>query len=101
MTTGPAHWEISFRQRAIENQIYMVGTAAAQNPDAGYVGYGHSIITDPWGRVLMQMGTDDCSSVDEIDIDYIETVRARLPLMSARRTDLYSLDEIKTKGDKL
>ena len=91
MTTGPAHWELGFRQRAIENQVYMVGTAAAQDPEAGYIGYGHSIITDPWGKVVMQMDEKEGSTVTEIDLDYIEEVRAKLPFMSARRTDIYSL----------
>lgn len=91
MTTGPAHWETAFRQRAIENQVYMVGTADAQNPDAGYLSYGHSIITDPWGRVLMQMDEHECCNITEIDLDYVEEVRQRLPLLSARRTDVYDL----------
>lgn len=93
MTTGPAHWELSFRQRAVENQVFMVGTATAQSPDAGYVSYGHSIITDPWGSVLMQMDTWEGSAVTEIDLDYIDDVKKRLPLMSARRTDIYTLEE--------
>ena len=79
MTTGPAHWELGFRQRAIENQIYMVGTAAAQDPEASYKGYGHSIITDPWGRVLMQMDEKEGHNITEIDLDYVEEVRSRLP----------------------
>ena len=91
MTTGPAHWETAFRQRAIENQLYMVGTADAQNPDAGYLSYGHSIITDPWGRVLMQMDEKEGCNITEIDLDYVEEVRQRLPLLSARRTDVYGL----------
>lgn len=91
MTTGPAHWETAFRQRAIENQIYMVGTSDAQNPDAGYLSYGHSIITDPWGRVLMQMDESECCNITEIDLDYVEEVRQRLPLLSARKTDVYDL----------
>ena len=92
MTTGPAHWELTFRQRAIENQIYMVGTAAAQSPEAGYVGYGHSIITDPWGDVVMQMDEKEGHNITEIDLDYIDEMRAKLPFMSARRTDVYSLE---------
>jgi len=91
MTTGPAHWETAFRQRAIENQVYMVGTADAQNPDAGYLSYGHSIITDPWGRVLMQMDEHECCNITVIDLDYVEEVRQKLPLLSARRTDVYDL----------
>lgn len=92
MVTGPAHWELGFRQRAVENQVYMVGTAAARDTEAGYVGYGHSIITDPWGKVLMQMDEKEGSGITEIDLDYIDEVRAKLPLLSARRTDIYSLE---------
>lgn len=51
MTTGPAHWELSFRTRALDNQIYMVGCAPARDVSAGYISWGHSIVTDPWGRV--------------------------------------------------
>lgn len=91
MTTGPAHWEIAFRQRAIENQLYMVGTAAAVTPGAEYQGWGHSIITDPWGRVLMQMDREQGSELTEIDLDYVDEVRKRLPLLSARRTDVYEV----------
>ena len=94
MTTGPAHWEISFRQRAIENQVYMVGTSAARDPEAGYVAYGHSIITDPWGQVVMQMDEKPCVNVTELDLDYIDVIRSKLPLMSARRTDVYELKEV-------
>ena len=93
MTTGPAHWELSFRQRAVENQLYMVGTAAAGDPSLGYDGYGHSIITDPWGRVLMQMDREPGANVTEIDTDYVDEIRERLPLMSARRTDVYTLSD--------
>lgn len=91
MTTGPAHWELGFRQRAIENQVYMVGTATARDPDAGYIAYGHSIITDPWGRVLMQMDEKEGHAITEIDLDYTDEVRQKLPLLSARRTDIYEL----------
>ena len=91
MTTGPAHWELGFRQRAIENQIYMVGTSSARDPEAGYIAWGHSIITDPWGDIVMQMDEKPGVEVAELDLDYIDKVRAKLPLMSARRTDVYEL----------
>lgn len=91
MTTGPAHWELGFRQRAVENQIFMVGTSTSRNPDLGYVAYGHSIITDPWGRIVMQMDEKPGVDITEIDLDYIDEVRAKLPLLSARRTDVYEL----------
>ena len=92
MTTGPAHWELGFRQRAVENQIFMVGTSAARDPEAGYVAYGHSIITDPWGEILMQMDEKPGVTVTELDLSRIDQIRAKLPLMSARRTDIYEIN---------
>ena len=94
MTTGPAHWELGFRQRAVENQVYMVGTSTARDPGAGYVSYGHSIITDPWGNILMQMDEKPGVTVTELDLDHIDVIRAKLPLLSARRTDVYELKEL-------
>ena len=91
MTTGPAHWELAFRQRAVENQLFMVGTAAARDAESGYTGYGHSIITDPWGRVLLQMDEKEGAALTEIDLDYADEVRKKLPLLQARRTDVYDL----------
>ena len=94
MTTGPAHWELGFRQRAIENQIYMVGTSTARNPESGYVAYGHSIVTDPWGDIVMELDEKEGIGFAEIDLDYIEEIRQKLPLMSARRTDIYELRQL-------
>ncbi len=91
MTTGPVHWTLGFRQRAIENQVYMVGTSAARNPEAGYVAYGHSIVTDPWGNIVMEMDEKPGIGKAVLDLDYIEEVRQKLPLLSARRTDIYEL----------
>ena len=94
MTTGPVHWELGFRQRAVENQVYMVGTSAARDTGGAYVAYGHSIITDPWGDVIMQMDEKPGVTVTEIDLDYIDTIRSKLPLLTARRTDIYELRQI-------
>ncbi len=91
MTTGPAHWEVGFRQRSIENQLYMVGTSQSRNKDSFYVAYGHSMVTDPWGRVIMEMDENEGIGFCEINLDYVDEVRQRLPLMSARRTDVYEL----------
>lgn len=94
MKTGPSHWELTFRQRAIENQVFMVGTATARRPESGYIGYGHSIITDPWGKVLMQMDEKEGSSITEIELDYIDEVKEELPLMRSRREDVYEIREV-------
>lgn len=93
MTTGPAHWELLFRQRAIDNQVYVVGTAPARDISSEYISWGHSIITDPWGEIVMQMEEKEEIHFTEIDLEKIDNVRSELPLLKHRREDVY---EVKT-----
>lgn len=92
MTTGPAHWEIMFRQRAVDNQCYMVGTSVARDTGAGYQAWGHSLLVSPWGNVIGEMDEKPGCMIHEVDLDYVEKVRRELPLLSARRTDVYELN---------
>ena len=91
VTTGPAHWELSFRTRALDNQIYMVGCAPARDVSAGYISWGHSIVTDPWGRVTGMLDENEGILLAELDMDYEEQVREELPLLKSRRKDIYQL----------
>ncbi|NLU24343.1 MAG: carbon-nitrogen hydrolase family protein [Clostridiales bacterium] len=91
MTTGPAHWELLFRQRAVDNQLFTVGVSPARDEKASYVAYGHSIVCDPWGMVLHQCGAGEEIVVTELPLERIGTVRRQLPILSARRTDLYQI----------
>lgn len=93
MTTGPAHWELSFRTRALDNQIYMVGCAPAHDVSAGYISWGHSIVTDPWGRVTGMLDENEGILLAELDMDYEEQVREELPLLKSRRKDIYQLSQ--------
>lgn len=93
MTTGPAHWELSFRTRALDNQIYMVGCAPARDITAGYISWGHSIVTDPWGRVTDMLDEKKGILLAELDMDYEEQVREELPLLKSRRKDIYQLSQ--------
>lgn len=94
MTTGPAHWELLFRQRAVDNQVFCVGTSPARDLSAGYHAWGHSIVTDPWGRVVMQMQEQEELGVVELDLDLADQIRAELPLLAHRRTDVYRLERL-------
>ena len=94
MTTGPAHWELSFRTRALDNQIYMVGCAPARDVSAGYISWGHSIFTDPWGRVIDMLDENEGILLAELDMDYEEQVREELPLLKSRRKDMYKLEKL-------
>lgn len=93
MTTGPAHWELSFRTRALDNQIYMVGCAPARDVSAGYISWGHSIVTDPWGRVTGMLDENEGILLAELDMDYEEQVREELLLLKSRRKDIYQLSQ--------
>lgn len=90
MTTGPAHWELMFRQRAVDNQLFTVGVAPARSYE-GYVSYANSMVVSPWGEVLYRADEKPALAVVEIDLAQIESVRRQLPLLSARRTDLYTI----------
>jgi predicted amidohydrolase len=84
MTTGPAHWELHFRARAVDNQVYTVGVAPARVERASYVSYGHSIVCDPWGRVLHDSGPGDVDAIVELDMSLVSSVRRQLPIRGAR-----------------
>ncbi|CAF1441290.1 unnamed protein product [Adineta steineri] len=90
--TGEAHWEILLRARAIENQCFVVAAAQVGSHNAKRESYGHSLVIDPWGSVLLDMGLESPSmrTVD-IDLERIEQVREKMPIIEHRRRDLYSL----------
>ena len=94
MTTGPMHWELMFRQRAVDNQVYTLGAAPARDVNGPYVSYGNSIVCSPWGKVLARAGAEPEILYADLDMDEVAKVREQLPLLSARRTDLYRLEEI-------
>lgn len=91
MNTGEAHWEMNMRMRAIENQVFLVADAPMRDKEIGYEIWGHSLVVDPWGTVLTDMGTEEGVAITEIDLDYADKIKGELPLMSARREDVYSL----------
>ena len=91
MTTGPAHWEISFRVRALDNQVFTVGTAPAQDKEASYKSYGNTILVSPWGKVIDKMGYEEGYIINDIDLKEVIEVRKQLPLLKHRRTDLYEI----------
>lgn len=89
MTTGPAHWELAFRQRAVDNQLFTLGVAPARDEEGTYVSYGNSIACDPWGTVIARAGSGEEQLLVELDFSRNEAVRRQLPLLSARRPAVY------------
>lgn len=59
MTTGPLHWELLQRARAVDNQMFVASIAPAQDKNADYVSWGHSQVVDPWGKVIAKTEFDE------------------------------------------
>lgn len=93
-STGPLHWELSYRAQAMFNQVWAIGTAPALDERSSYRSWAHSIIADPWGRTVSQLDFAPAVHTEEIDLDQAEEVRQQIPLLRHRRTDIYSLEEI-------
>ncbi|MBR0507605.1 MAG: carbon-nitrogen hydrolase family protein [Clostridia bacterium] len=91
MTTGPAHWELLFRCRAVDNQVFTVGTAPARDETASYRSWGHSIICSPWGEVLREADEKECVLLASLDLALVDRVRNELPVLRQRRTDVYTI----------
>ncbi|KAF2706811.1 nitrilase [Pleomassaria siparia CBS 279.74] len=97
--TGKAHWETLLRARAIETQSYVIAAAQCgfHNEEKTRRSYGHSVIIDPWGKIVAELGGEEDEhgrgldvgeiAVAEIDLELCEKVRREVPLL--RRTDVY------------
>ena len=94
MTTGPAHWELTFRARALDNQMFFLGTAPARDRTASYRSWGHSIAVDPWGTVLAQLEEGEDAQLVTLDLKRVSAIRRQLPLLQHRREDCYKLEAL-------
>jgi len=84
-TTGEAHWHVLLRARAIETGSYVVAAAQGGHHEDGRETYGHSLIVDPWGRVLAEAERDPVVIVADIDPEMSRTVRRRIPALANAR----------------
>lgn len=86
--TGAAHWETLLRARAIENTCYIAAADQfGEKPD--FVSYGHSMIIDPWGRVLAQIEEQEGLIYADFDTDVLAQVRGQMPSLKNARKDLW------------
>lgn len=93
MTTGPKHWELLFKSRALDNQVFMVGTSSARDESSDYVSWGHSVVTSPWGEVMGEMDEKEGTMTVDLSLDEVTAVREQLPFLAHRRKDIYELKE--------
>jgi deaminated glutathione amidase len=83
--TGKAHWHILLRARAIEAGLFVVAAAQVGHHEDGRSTYGHSLVIDPWGEVLLDMGEQHGVGFADIDLKRISDVRSRIPALNHRR----------------
>jgi predicted amidohydrolase len=87
--TGEAHWHVLIRARAIENGCFVFAAAQGGRHENGRDTYGHSLIVDPWGRILAEGGTEPAIVMAEIDLTEVAKARARIPsLQHGRRFEI-------------
>lgn len=83
--TGEAHWHILLRARAIEASAFVIAAAQTGEHEDGRRTYGHSLVVDPWGDVLLDMGEEAGLGFADIDLSRIQEVRRQLPSLANRR----------------
>ncbi len=82
--TGEAHWKPLLQARAIENSAFVIAPAQTGLHGSKRKTWGHSLIIDPWGRVLADAGTDPGIITAELDLEYLKEVRKKLPSLKHR-----------------
>jgi omega-amidase len=91
-TTGPAHWELLIRSRAVDNQLFVAACSPARSLSSeGYQAWGHSSISNPWGEIIATTDHTENIVFAEINIEQVDAMRNQIPVLNQKRTDLYSL----------
>ncbi|XP_011253132.1 omega-amidase NIT2 [Camponotus floridanus] len=89
MITGPLQWSLLQRSRANDNQLYVACISPARGSPPGYVAWGHTQLTNPWGEILNELDADEGMVISDIDLKVVEEARTQIPTINQRRTDLY------------
>jgi len=83
--TGEAHWHILLRARAIESAAFVIAAAQCGMHEDGRQTYGHSLVIDPWGTILLDMGSAAGLAWVDLDLDSMMRVRKQIPVRANRR----------------
>ncbi|GAO38088.1 putative hydrolase [Sphingomonas changbaiensis NBRC 104936] len=83
--TGRAHWHVLLRARAIEAGVFVIAAAQAGKHEDGRETFGHSLVVDPWGEVLLDMGDAPGLGFVDLDLEKVKAVRSRVPAIDHRR----------------
>lgn len=96
-TTGPLHWELALRSRAVDNQVFIAACSPARNLDGGYQAWGHSLVADPMGNILAQADAGEQTVNCRLDWNQLSVCRDSLPILKNRRLDLYEIRALNNK----
>lgn len=100
MTTGPAHWELLQRGRALDNQCFILTASPARVEETGespyphYTAWGHSTAVSPWGDVVATTDEKPGIVMADLDLSKVDEIRKSIPIITQRRTDMYKLDQV-------
>lgn len=89
MTTGPMHWSLLARARAVDNQVYVALCSPARDMSATYHAYGHSLVTNPTAEILAEAEEKEDIVYADLDNETIQNTRKSIPVYTQRRFDLY------------
>lgn len=105
MTTGPAHWELLQRARALDNQCFVLTASPARTsaPETAgkyphYTAWGHSSAVSPWGDLVATTDETEGLVVADLDLTKVDMIRSSIPIGKQKRTDIYKLDEVVSKS---
>ncbi|KAJ6245675.1 omega-amidase nit2 [Anaeramoeba flamelloides] len=98
--TGPSHWDLVLKGRAMETECYVAGISSARNEKSKFVCYAHSSVVSPWGEIVKQMDEKSGTSICEIDLNYVQEVRSKLPVLKHRRDDVYKIMKLNNNVKK-
>ena len=93
MTTGPKHWELSLRARAMDNELFFVGASAARYEGFDYECWGHSAVVSPFGDVIASCDETEQLMLCDIDLSQVDSVRQQLPTVLSLREDLETVSK--------
>lgn len=91
MTTGPKHWELTIRSRAMDNELYYVGASAARYEGFDYECWGHSTVAGPFGMVEATCDETEQILYCDVDLNEVDSVRRQLPTFLHLREDIYNV----------
>ncbi|GAD78690.1 carbon-nitrogen hydrolase family protein [Vibrio ezurae] len=91
--TGEAHWEVLLRSRAIENQVWVIGVGQCGQHSASRQTWGHSMVIDPWGKMITKAAMTPCNLIADIELHQVQHVRKAMPVAAHQKFFSLIIDE--------